>query len=76
MAERGIAFEEVVRAIESGELLAILDPPNPERYPGQRISIVKIREYADRVPYVEDETEIFLKTIIPSRKMQKRYLGG
>lgn len=76
MAERGIVFEEVVRAIESGDLLAILDHPNPERYPGQRIFIVKIREYAYMVPYVEDETEIFLKTIIPSRKMKKKYLGG
>jgi len=25
------------------------------------------------VPYVEDETTLFLKTIIPSRKMNKHY---
>jgi hypothetical protein len=28
------------------------------------------------VPFVEDEERIFLKTIIPSRKMTKIYLGG
>jgi len=31
--------------------------------------------YAYLVPYVENEEEIFLKTIIPSRKATKRYLG-
>jgi hypothetical protein len=28
------------------------------------------------VPFVEDDGRIFLKTIIPSRKMTKQYLGG
>jgi hypothetical protein len=27
------------------------------------------------VPYVENEAEIFLKTIIPSRRMNKKYNG-
>jgi hypothetical protein len=27
------------------------------------------------VPYVENEEELFLKTIIPSRKAAQRYLG-
>ena len=34
-----------------------------------------IDEYAYLVPYVETEEEIFLKTVIPSRKFTKRYLG-
>jgi hypothetical protein len=29
----------------------------------------------DLVPYVEDEHTVFLKTIIPSRKATKEYLG-
>jgi hypothetical protein len=29
----------------------------------------------DLVPFVEDEQTVFLKTIIPSRKATKRYLG-
>ncbi|MFO7538208.1 MAG: toxin, partial [Chloroflexota bacterium] len=32
--------------------------------------------YVHLVPYVEDEEEIFLKTIVPSRKATKQYLGG
>jgi hypothetical protein len=28
------------------------------------------------VPFVKDDDKIFLKTIIPSRKMTKHYLGG
>jgi len=31
--------------------------------------------YAYLVPYVEDEEEIFLKTIIPSRKTTEIYFG-
>ena len=49
--------------------------PNQDRYPGQRISVVLIEGYAYLVPYVEDEDEIFLKTIIPSRKATKLYIG-
>jgi hypothetical protein len=43
---------------------------------GQRIFIVHIRDYAWLVPFVETETEIFLKTIIPSRKATAQYLRG
>jgi len=34
-----------------------------------------IDDYVYLVPFVEDEKTIFLKTIIPSRKMTKKYLG-
>ncbi len=37
--------------------------------------VVNINEYIYLVPYVESEDEIFLKTIIPSRKATKIYLG-
>jgi hypothetical protein len=36
--------------------------------------VVLIEGYAYLVPYVESETEIFLKTIIPSRKATKKYV--
>ena len=48
--------------------------PNPVDYPGQVIAIVKIDDYAYLVPYVQESQEIFLKTIIPSRKATTRYL--
>ena len=38
--------------------------------------VVNISEYIYLVPYVESEDEIFLKTIIPSRKATKKYLGA
>ncbi|MEJ2749395.1 MAG: BrnT family toxin [Anaerolineae bacterium] len=73
--ERNISFEEVVFHIEKGDEVDIFDHPNQERYPNQKISVVIIDDYAYLIPYVESETEIFLKTIIPSRKATKQYVG-
>jgi uncharacterized DUF497 family protein len=72
--ERGISFEDVIYYIEHGKLLAILEHNNQEKYPGQRIYILEINKYLYLVPFVETENEIFLKTIIPSRKATKKYL--
>ena len=74
-AERGIGFEDVVFHIERGDLLDILEHPNPSRYAGQRIFVVRREKYIYLVPFVEDEQIVFLKTIIPSRKATKHYLG-
>jgi uncharacterized DUF497 family protein len=74
-AARGIGFEDIVFHIERGDLLDILEHPNPERYAGQRIVVVQREDYVYLVPFVEDETLVFLKTIIPSRKATRRYLG-
>jgi len=62
--ERGIGFEEIVFHIERGDLLDILEHPNPERYGGQRIFVVRREDYVYLVPFVEDENAVFLKTII------------
>lgn len=74
-AERGIGFEEIVFHVERGDLLDILDHPHPERYAGQRTLVVRRDDYAYLVPFVEDEHQVFLKTIIPSRKATRQYLG-
>ena len=74
--ERGIAFEDALFQINSGEVLDIVDNPNRRKYPNQRVFILEINEYVYYVPFVEDENEVFLKTIIPSRKLKKEYLGG
>ena len=74
-AERGIGFEDVVFHIERGDLLDILEHTKPSRYAGQRIFVVRREEYVYLVPFVEDEHTVFLKTIIPSRKATKEYLG-
>jgi len=74
-ADRGVSFEDVVFHIMAGDILDTFDHPNQERYPGQQIHVVAIEEYAYLVPFVESDEEVFLKTIIPSRKATKRYLG-
>lgn len=73
-SERGISFEIVVVAIESGGLLDILVHPNQARYPKQRILVVSCDEYVYLVPFVEEEDYFFLKTVIPSRKATRDYL--
>jgi uncharacterized DUF497 family protein len=74
--ERQISFEDVVFYIEQGFLLDVLEHPNQKKYQGQKIFVVEIDDYAYLVPFIEDEREIFLKTIIPSRKATKKYLKG
>ena len=71
--ERGISFERIVFEISTGNELDVLEHPNQEKYPGQRISIVQVDDYVYAVPFIETETEIFLKTIIPSRKVTRQY---
>jgi len=37
--------------------------------------VIRIHDYVYLVPYVENQNEFFLKTIIPSRKFTRMYLG-
>ena len=74
--QRGVSFEAVVVAIESGDLLDIVEHPNQARYPGQRILVVLISGYVHLVPYIEADDHLFLKTIIPSRKATIAYRPG
>lgn len=74
--ERNISFEEVVLHMSIGGILDTLEHPNQERYPGQRIHVVAIEGYVYLVPFVETEDEVFLKTVIPSRKATRIYLRG
>ena len=73
--ERGISFEDIVFYITLGAEVDIFEHPNQSRYPGQKVSVVIVDEYAYLVPFIETETVVFLKTIIPSRKATKKYVG-
>jgi uncharacterized DUF497 family protein len=73
IAQRGVPFEDVVFHIMAGDILDTIDHPNQERYPGQQIHVVAIEEYVYLVPFVESEEEVFLKTVVPSRKATKNY---
>lgn len=72
--ERGISFEDVVFYIDRGGILDIVPHPQQNKYPGQRMFIIAIENYAYLVPFIETEEIIFLKTIVPSRKATKKYL--
>ena len=73
--QRGISFEDIVEAIADGYLLDSIEHPNSDKYSNQSVFIVAFRGYVYCVPYAEDELGVFLKTIFPSRKMKKIYLG-
>lgn len=72
--ERGVSFEEILIAVGEGDILDIIEHPNKNKYPRQKIFIIRLYEYAYLVPFAEDEEKIFLKTIIPSRKATKKYI--
>ncbi len=60
--------------MEQEDVLDVIEHPNQDEYPGQKIAIIKIDDYAYLVPYVQKGEEIFLKTIIPSRKATNNYV--
>ena len=68
MSERGISFEDVVFALQADGLLDDVKPHNTEKYPNQRMFVVRVGNYAWLVPYVESDDDFSLKTVIPSRK--------
>lgn len=72
---RGLGFEQVVVAIESGGLLDVVVHRNPSKYPRQRMFVVSCESYVYLVPFVEETDYYFLKTIIPSRKATRDYLN-
>ncbi len=72
---RGLSFERIVYAIEQGNLIDVIDHPNPDRYPNQFIYVVSIENYIYLVPFIKQtDGRRFLKTIIPSRKATRDYL--
>ncbi|MBI5745808.1 MAG: BrnT family toxin [Nitrospirae bacterium] len=71
---RGVSFEQVVILMEREDVLETIEHPNQDKYPGQKIAIVRIDDYAYLVPYVQESEAIFLKTIIPSRKATNKYV--
>jgi len=73
---RGIGFEEVIQSISEGNVLDVRKHPNEITYPNQNILYVRILEEVYAVPFIEEENDsIFLKTLFPSRKARKQFLG-
>lgn len=76
-ATRKISFEDILKALKEGNLLADISHPN-HKHSHQRIYVIKIKEYAYAVPYIltTEKQEIFLKTIYPSRALTEKYMKG
>jgi len=72
---RNISFEDVEEAILNDSFYRIEMHPDQEKYPNQKKLFVEIEDYIYIVPFVENEDEIFFKTIYPSRKDTKLLLG-
>ena len=74
ISERNISFEEAIAAIYSGGLLDIIEHPNKEKDNHQKIYVLNINNYVHLVPFTKNKNMIHLKTIFPSRKLNKIYL--
>lgn len=77
LKERGISFEEIIAAIENNQILDIIEHPNQDKYPHQKMYVIQINNYIYLIPFVKkNEETIFLKTAFASRKATKFYLSG
>ena len=74
--QRDLSFELVLDKIEADEILARRMHPNIDKYPNQQIFVMELKGYICYVPFIEEGDEIFLKTIIPSRKLNKEFKGS
>lgn len=73
--ERGISFEEILVCIENREVLAIIQNPS-KKHSCQMAFVIGLNNYVYYIPFIEEGDDIFLKTIIPSRKLTKKYLDS
>ncbi len=74
--ERCISFEDVIAALDNDKLLDTITHHNKERYPNQEIYIIDMSGHIYLVPFVKkDKNTVFLKTVVPGRKLTKKYLG-
>ena len=77
--QRHISFDDVKYRLTSRDLLDDIPNPDQERYPGQRLYIVRINNLAWVVPYRRTARYVFLYTAYPSEKFTRIYrdqLGG
>ena len=72
---RGLGFEEIIQAISEGNILDIRKHPNELKYPEQKILYVRVLEEVYAVPFIEEKDCFFLKTLFPTRKARKEFLG-
>jgi uncharacterized DUF497 family protein len=73
---RGVSFEEIIAVLDAKGSTDVIQHPNMEKYPHQKMIVVEFHDYIYVVPFVEEEGDVlFLKTIFPHRKFTKKYLS-
>ncbi|HIP61299.1 MAG TPA: toxin [Sulfurovum sp.] len=72
-SQRGFSFDDVLHKMKEDGALDNYRHPNEEKYPNQYLYVIEPGGYVHYVPYVYDGDDIFLKNIIPSRKLHKKY---
>ena len=70
LKERGLTFEMILEAIDSGGLLDVLPDA---AHPGQVVLAVKIADYVHAVPCEFRGEDLRMITAFPSRKLHKIY---
>ena len=73
--QRNVCFEDVVKVLSSDGDINIV-PHFNKNYPHQEIIVLKLNNYIHYVPFIEEDGVFFLKTIIPSRRLNKIYNTG
>ncbi len=68
---RNISFEQIIVAIENGQIIDIMENPS-KNFPDQFMIIVNYNDYIYCAPTVVEGERYFLKTIYPSRKYTKK----
>lgn len=69
--ERGVSFEEGVFHIENGDLLDVIDQPNSDKYPRQKMYVVRISDYAFLIPFMQNGDEVFLRRLFRIEKLPR-----
>jgi uncharacterized DUF497 family protein len=73
-SERGVTFEMIIECIEKWWLISVTPHWNEEKYPDQKILYCSMNNYIRYVPFKETKNVRHLITIIPSRKLSKKFL--
>jgi hypothetical protein len=73
---RGFSFNDVIEDLSLNGVLDNYKHPNIQKYPNQYIYVISLGGYIHYVPYVYDGDDVFLKNIIPSRVLNKKYTKG
>jgi len=60
---------------KKGNVVKVINNPNKQKYPKQKMYLIKMKNKIVIVPFIEEINYNFLKTIYPSQKYTKKYLG-